>query len=301
MPDDAAVVRLDDERALVLTTDFFTPIVDDPYLFGRIAAVNALSDVYAMGGEPFAALNLLSIPQGKLPDELVAAILRGGYDAAAEAHCMVLGGHTVDDPEPKYGLAVVGLVHPDRVLTNATARPGDVLVLTKPLGTGLIATAIKAESAQPQQIDALVQSACLLNEQGMRAAIAADVHSLTDVTGFGLLGHLWEMCNASGVAAQIDLASLPQMPGVLELIREGLIPGGTHANLKYVEPGLIRLPGADPDLLMLAADAQTSGGLLAALPPGNAEKMLEGLAQGPFPGWVVGKIIDGEPGAISVK
>src|SRR5215211_3264514 len=218
--DDAGVVRLSDDLALVHTADFFTPIVDDPYAFGRIAATNALSDVYAMGGEPVSALNLVAWPLETLGGELLAEVLRGGADAVAAAGASVVGGHSIDDPEPKYGLAVTGTVHPDAVLTNAGGAPGDTLVLTKPLGAGAVATAIKRGLADAALVECAIEVMTTLNARAAAAARAAGAHALTDVTGFGLLGHLHELAAASGVAAEVDASAVPAIEGVLELLAD---------------------------------------------------------------------------------
>ena len=260
--DDAAVYRISDDKALVFTTDFFTPIVDDPYDFGRIAAANALSDVYAVGGAPFAALNIVCFPKDDLPAEILSEILRGGREKAEEAGVVILGGHTIDDPEPKYGLSVTGSIHPDRVVTNAGARPGDRLVLTKPLGTGIISTAIKRGSAQSDHVESAVDQMAALNRAAAEAMVDVGVNACTDVTGFGLLGHLLNIADASGVTIEIDYKSIPFLPGVRGYIDQGFVPGGTERNLEALR-GSIEWPGnfADADKLALA-DAQTSGGLV---------------------------------------
>src|SRR5215207_2331916 len=229
--DDAAVVWLTPDLAIVQTADFFTPIVDDPYAFGRIAATNALSDVYAMGGEPVSALNLVAYPLATLGGELLAEILRGGADAVAEAGASVVGGHSIDDPEPKYGLAVIGVVHPDRVLTNAGARAGDALVLTKPLGAGAVATAIKRGLADGELVERAIEVMTTLNARAAAQARAAAAHALTDVTGFGLLGHLHELAEASGLAAVLDAAAVPAIDGVMELLADDrALAGGSKRN-----------------------------------------------------------------------
>ena len=264
--DDAAVYRLSDDKALVFTVDFFTPIVDDPYDFGRIAAANALSDVYAVGGAPFAALNIVCFPKDDLPAEILSEILRGGREKAEEAGVVILGGHTIDDPEPKYGLSVTGSIHPDRVVTNAGARPGDRLVLTKPLGTGIISTAIKRGAAQPDHVDAAVDQMAALNGAAAEAMVEVGVNACTDVTGFGLLGHLLNIADASGVTVEIDYKGVPFLPGVEGYIDRGFVPGGTERNLEAL-CGSIEWPSyfADAEKLALA-DAQTSGGLAIAVP-----------------------------------
>ncbi|GLW98549.1 selenide, water dikinase SelD [Microtetraspora sp. NBRC 16547] len=258
--DDAAVVRIEDGRAVVATADFFTPVVDDPYDWGRIAATNALSDVYAVGGEPLVAVNLLGWPRDTLPMELVREVLRGGLDVARAAGCHVAGGHSVDDPEPKYGMAVTGLADPARLLRIDGGRPGLPISLTKPLGIGVLNTRHKATGdVFPQAIDAMTT----LNRDASRAALAAGVECATDVTGFGLLGHLYKLARASGLTAVVDVAAVPYLEGAREAVRDGHVSGGTRRNLAWVRPHLD--PGRCDDAeLLLLADAQTSGGLLVA-------------------------------------
>jgi selenide,water dikinase len=232
--DDAGVYRLSDETALVLTTDFFTPIVDDPFDFGRVAAANSLSDVYAMGGQPLVALNIAGFPEGKVAPEVLGEILRGGAEMAREAGVAIVGGHTVNDAELKYGLAVVGTVHPDRVVTNAGARPGDALVLTKPLGTGALATALKREQLSSDGLARLTSVMTHLNREAAERMLARGVHAATDITGYGLLGHAHEMAEASGVTLQIDAARVPAIEGALEAVAAGHVPGGAHTNREFL-------------------------------------------------------------------
>ena len=285
--DDAGVVRLSDEIALVQTADFFTPIVDDPYAFGRIAATNALSDIYAMGGVPVSALNLVAYPLETLGPEVLAKILRGGADAVEAAGASVVGGHSIDDPEPKYGLAVTGTVHPGAILTNAGGRPGDALVLTKPLGAGAVATAIKRGLADDALVERAVAVMTTLNDRAAAAAREAGAHALTDVTGFGLLGHVHELAAASGLAAEIDAAAVPAIDGVLDLlVDERALAGGSKRNRADAERFTAWGDVAEPRCRLLA-DAMTSGGLLAAVP-------------GAMEGWVVGRLTEGEPGTIAV-
>ncbi|MEU7860103.1 selenide, water dikinase SelD [Nonomuraea sp. NPDC049141] len=258
--DDAAVVRIDGDRAIVATADFFTPVVDDPYDWGRIAATNALSDVYAVGGEPLVAVNLLGWPREKLPLDLAKEVLRGGLDVARAAACHVAGGHSVDDPEPKYGMAVTGLADPARLLRINGGRPGLPLSLTKPLGIGVLNTRHKATGEVfPQAVAAMTT----LNRDASRAALAAGAGCATDVTGFGLLGHLYKLARASGVTAVVDVAAVPYLEGAREAVRDGYISGGTRRNLDWVRPWLDPGSLGENDLLLLA-DAQTSGGLLVA-------------------------------------
>jgi selenide,water dikinase len=264
--DDAGVFVLRDDLALVQTVDFFAPIVDDPYTFGQIAAANALSDVYAMGGEPLTALAIVGFPSGKLPPSVLAEILRGGQDKVREAGAVLIGGHSIIDEELKFGLSVTGQAHPARLLTNATARTGDRLVLTKPLGTGLLATAAKADRLSAEAQRALHDSMRALNAVASRAALAVGVTCATDVTGFGLLGHALNIARASGVTLRIDGKSLPELPGARELWRAGTRTGGAERNESYLATQ-VDSSSADPSDRALALDPQTSGGLLLAVPP----------------------------------
>ena len=271
--DDAAVYRLSDDVALVLTVDVFTPIVDDPYTFGQIAAANALSDVYAKGGRPLLALNIAGFPR-RLSLDILAEILQGGAEKAAEAGVMIVGGHSIDDPEPKYGLAVTGLVHPDRFVSNAGARPGDILYLTKPLGIGVITTGIKQEKTPPPVAAEAVRVMGMLNRGAAEAMQETGVHASTDITGYGLLGHLHEMVTASGGGARISAAAVPVLHGARELAAQGAIAGGTARNLEWLADKVRWAPEIDEITRLLLADAQTSGGLLIAVAPSRAE-MLE--------------------------
>ncbi len=255
--DDAAVVRIDEHTAVVSTADFFTPVVDDAYDFGRIAAANALSDVYAMGGRPIVALNLVGWPRDVLPVELLGEVLRGGADIAAVASCFVGGGHSIDDPEPKYGMAVTGLVDPERLLRNDAARAGLPISLTKPLGVGVLNNRHKSTG---ERFPHAVASMVALNADAAHAAVAAGARAATDVTGFGLLGHLYKMMRASGVSATIDAAAVPYLDGARAALRDGFVSGGTRRNLDWVRPHLTA--EVSEDELLLLADAQTSGGLL---------------------------------------
>jgi selenide,water dikinase len=290
--DDAAVYRLTDEIALVSTADFFTPIVDDPYDFGRIAATNAFSDVYAMGGVPHTALNLVAFPLASLGGAVLREILRGGSDAAAAAGVAVVGGHSIDDPEPKYGMAVTGTVHPERVVRNSTASAGDSLWLTKPVGGGIATTALKRGQASAELLSETVFVMTELNRDASVAAIASGASAMTDVTGFGLLGHLYELSLASGVAAEVDAASVPAIPGVLELLRgeEPPIAGGTRRNREWVEPSVAWGDGVPEELRWLLCDAMTSGGLLIAIPDGARAEV----------GIRIGRLASGTAGQISV-
>jgi len=284
------VVRLTEEVALVLTTDFFTPIVDDPFTFGQIAVANALSDVYAMGGVPRWALNLAGFPMKTLPLETLADILRGGSDKAAEAGVSIVGGHTIDDAEPKYGLAVVGTVHPDRILRKGGGRPGDALVLTKAIGTGVVATALKRGKAEPAWVDAMTRSMTTLNRAAAEAAVAAGARAMTDITGYGLLGHLLEMCRAGGHGARLSADAIPLLPGALELARMDVVPGGTRANAEFAAPSVRFAEGVEPARRVLLADAQTSGGILAMVPAEHAA----GLAAAVPRAVVIGEVVAGD-------
>ena len=299
--DDAAVYRLTADRAIVATVDFFTPIVDDAYDFGRIAAANAFSDVYAMGGTPLLALNLVGWPRDTLPYELLGDVLRGGADIAKEAGVFVLGGHSVDDPEPKYGMVAIGEVHPDRVVTLARARAGDVLVLTKPIGTGVLSTALKRDLATAADLAPAVLSMTTLNAGASRAMLATGVHAATDVTGFGLLGHLHNMLSASGVAAQLDATAVPLLRGAADAVERGAIPGGTKRNRDALSPHVTFAPGVPEVIRTLLFDAQTSGGLLIAVPEDRANRLIEALRQEKaLVAARIGRIVTGVPGAMTV-
>jgi selenide,water dikinase len=264
--DDAGVFVLRDDLALVQTVDFFAPIVDDPYTFGQIAAANALSDVFAMGGEPLTALAIVGFPAGKLPMSVLTDILRGGQDKVHEAGATLIGGHSIIDEELKFGLSVTGQAHPGRLLTNATARPGHVLVLTKPLGTGLLSTAAKAGLLAADTLELLHATMSALNAKASRAALALGITCATDVTGFGLLGHARNVARASGVTLRIDGQRLPELPEARALWRSGTRTGGAERNESYLGP-FVDWTGADPATRALALDPQTSGGLLLAVPP----------------------------------
>lgn len=294
--DDAAVYQLDDERALVATADFFTPIVDDPYDFGRIAAANALSDIYAMGARPLFALNLVGFPRKLLNEGLLEEILRGGGEVAREAGIPILGGHSIDDAEPKYGLSVVGEVDPDRIVRNVGARPGDVLILTKPIGTGVIATAIKNGKASDDVIATAVKSMTTLNRVAADEMLQAGVHAATDITGFGLLGHLHEMLRGSGVGARLHASSVPLLAGAPELIQAGQIPGGTRRNYDDAEAFTSWAPALPDWLRMLLCDAQTSGGLLIACSPQKSESLVHALVRAYTPAAaIIGEVVAGDP------
>jgi selenide,water dikinase len=299
--DDAAVYRLSEDRALVVTADFFTPIVDEPFDFGRIAAANALSDIYAMGARPLFALNLVGFPRKLLPEGILEEILRGGAEVAREAGIPILGGHTIDDAEPKYGMVVVGEVDPSRMVTNAAGRPGDVLVLTKALGAGVVATAVKAGAAPEGVVQAAVQSMATLNRGAAEAAVAVGIRAGTDVTGFGLLGHLRSLGRASGVAARVRAGDVPLLEGALELVTAGHVPGGTRRNLEDLKDDVAFAASVDQALRMLLVDAQTSGGLLLAVPPDQLDGILAWLGGSAPVAAVIGTLEEGEAGRVVVE
>lgn len=275
--DDAAVYKLNDELAVVQSVDFFTPIVDDPYAFGAISAANALSDIYAMGGEPLFALNIVGFPTQRLPLEVLDLILKGALDKAGEAGVSVLGGHTVEDTEPKYGMVVTGVLHPGQVVTNSAAQPGDQLVLTKPIGTGIVATAAKRGLASASVMEDAIRWMATLNQGAAQAMLQVGASACTDVTGFGLLGHLWEMTSGSNVNAQIYAGRVPRLDGVLELIAANMVPGGTRDNLAFVTPHVDWHTGVSQTQKLLLADAQTSGGLLIAVSENKLASLLDVL------------------------
>ena len=297
--DDAAVYALGDGRALVVTVDFFTPLVDDPYDFGRIAAANALSDIYAMGAEPLFLLNLLGFPRALLGEGLVEEIIRGGSDIAREAGVPIMGGHSVDDPEPKYGLVAVGEVDAESVVTNASARAGDVLILTKAIGTGIVATAIKAGAASDTAILAAVKSMTTLNREAAAAMKRVGVRAATDVTGYGLLGHLSNLLLQSGVSAEIVAEDIPVLPDVSELIAAGHVPGGSKRNLEDLQDR-VDFGGQSESVRLMLADAQTSGGLLMAVPEERGEELMALLHSAAPVAAMVGRVTDGSPGTIKV-
>jgi selenide,water dikinase len=300
--DDAAVYRLSDDLALVLTTDFFTPIVDRPYDFGAIAAANALSDVYAMAAEPVAALSLVGFPAGALPPEVLAEILRGAIDKASEAGIAIVGGHTIQTEEPIFGLAVVGRVHPRAVITNAGAQPGDFLILSKPLGMGIITTAAKQGEDRAGAIGEAIGVMSTLNRDAGRVFAQAGAHALTDVTGFGLLGHLRNMAEASGVSATIWNDLVPILPAARAYVKQGIAPGGSHANMRFLVDWVDTVPDITEHDELLLCDAQTSGGLLAAVPGDIAPAVVHQLrAVGASWAALIGSIEPGEPGRIVVR
>lgn len=298
--DDAAVYRLTDDLAVVQTIDFFPPIVDDPYDFGAIAAVNALSDVYAMGGTPLLALNIVCFPED-LPKEVLGRMLLGGMDVAKEAGIVIAGGHTVKDREPKYGLSVTGIVRPDSIVTNAAAAAGDDLVLTKPLGSGIITTAAKAGVTDDATLAGAVATMRQLNRAGGEAMVAAGVKSATDITGFGLAGHMLGMLKASGTAAKVRFPDVPLLPGVRELAERGVVPGGTRNNLDAFDPQIAWGDSITDEEKLIFCDAQTSGGLLIAVPQASTQAVLDGLAQRGVTGAVIGHVVAEEDAANTLE
>lgn len=301
-PDDAAVYRLDDERALVLTSDFFPPVVDDPYDFGAIAAANALSDIYAMGAEPLMGINLVGHPQG-LDPAILSEILRGGGEKVREAGAVVAGGHTTRDKEPKYGLAVAGLVHPDRILAKGGARPGDRLFLTKPLGTGVVTTALKRDAVRPEHLEAAVVSMSRLN-RGAAAILRrfpGVVHAATDVTGFSLAGHAHEMAVASAVRVRLRWEALPLLAGAAAYADTGQVPGGGRRNEEYYGRWVHEVRALGPAEKILLYDPQTSGGLFFAVDPASADVVEEAFRQDGEPVWRVGDVADGDAGTLELR
>ncbi len=293
--DDAAVYKISDEMALVQTLDFFTPVVDSPYAFGAISAANSISDVYAMGGRPILAMNIVGYPRDnpKVPLSALSDILRGGSDKATEANMSVVGGHTIDDSEPKYGMSVTGFVHPDKIWTNVGAHAGDLLVLTKPLGTGIISTAMRAQVASDEVSEGAIKMMSMLNKIAAESAHDLNVHACTDVTGFGFLGHLREMLSPT-LDAVVRLAAIPLLQGARDLAKEGHIPGGSRRNLAALD-GILDLSSdiTETDQLLLC-DAQTSGGLLFALPESEAAKHVERCNAAGVPAVVVGEFRAGK-------
>lgn len=299
--DDAGVYQLSDDLAIVQSVDFFTPIVDDPYDFGRIAAANALSDLYAMGARPLTAMNLVAFPLEQLGPEVLGEILRGGVDIAAEAGATVLGGHSIDDPEPKFGLAVTGVAHPDQVVRNSTARAGDRLFLTKPLGAGAVSTAAKRDVADAPMIARATEVMTTLNAGAAEAALSVGPSAMTDVTGFGLLGHLRELTAASAVSARVQAAAVPAIDGVLDLLESGDgVSGGNRRNAEFASSFTDFEAGVPPALHALLADPMTSGGLLVAAPAAVAGEMEEALAAAAPETAAIGWLEPGDPGSISV-
>lgn len=301
--DDAAIYRINDRVAIVLTNDFFAPIVDDPFDYGQIAAANALSDIYAVGGTPITALNIAAFPRDLGPD-VIAKILEGGQAKAEEAGILIIGGHTVDDKEPKYGLAAVGVLTPGEQITNANAQPGDVLILTKAIGSGVITTAGKAGTAPEESIAAAVKSMATLNKGAADAMIEVGVNAATDVTGFGLLGHLSQMMKASGTTATVRWSDIPILPGALELARAGSVSGGTARNMESLEGKVVLGEGVSEFEFMVLADAQTSGGMLISVPEERSDALVKCLvANQTLYSELVGKVSGSSstPGIVTIE
>lgn len=299
--DDAAVYRLNDQIAIVQTVDYFTPVVDDPYTFGQITAANALSDIYAMGARPLLALNIIGFPVKLLSLDVLAEILKGGADKVKEAGAIVAGGHSIEDQEPKYGLAVTGVVHPDRVITNAGARPGDALILTKPLGTGVINTAVKGKLADDAARRAAIDVMTALNDRAARVMIASGASACTDITGFGLLGHLYELLAASGVGSRVFLKEVPVLEQVRPLASMGIVPKGAYRNLEYLKEWLRRDNNIDDVEMLILADPQTSGGLLMAVAAAQADQTVRALKEEGVTGVRIGEIIESDLPLIHVE
>ncbi len=299
-PDDAGVYRISDDLALIQTVDFFTPIVDDPFDFGRIAVANALSDVYAMGGKPKTALNLVAFPAGSMEISVLHSILEGGISKMREAGVVLVGGHTVKDQELKYGIAVTGFVHPGRFYSKHGFVPGDMIVLTKPIGTGVISTALKGGVVDSTAVEAMTESMLRLNKEAMEAAEGLTVHACTDVTGFGLLGHLAEMIEGLEVGARIWFSRIPLLPGAGEAAEMGLVPGGTRANMDFRKEMIIRGEGVDDVMMDLLFDPQTSGGLLLGMPEKEVDSYMKAFSGLGGKAWVIGEVTRENKGKIRV-
>lgn len=299
--DDAAVYRVSPELALIQTVDYITPVVDDPYTFGQVAAANALSDIYAMGGRPVIALNIVGFPSQSIPLGILEEILRGGADKAAEAGVAIAGGHSITDHAPKYGLCVTGFAHPERLVFRRGARTGDFLVLTKPLGTGVIATGIDRRLVDAGLETLAVRHMTALNREAAEVMLRVGVHACTDVTGFGLLGHLWEMAAASGVGVEVEASRVPVIPRVLELVRAGAVAGGVHGNYRFARERYRWAPALPEETRLVLCDPQTSGGLLMAVGPEKTEALLAALrgAAGAGESAVIGRVVD-DPGSFEV-
>jgi len=301
-PDDAGVYKLTDDLAIIQTIDYFTPIVDDPYMFGQVAVANALSDVYAMGGKPLTAMNVVCFPTKSLDISVLKDILRGGVDKMLEAGVLLVGGHSIDDAELKYGLSVTGTVHPKRMVTNSGAKAGDKLILTKPLGTGIISTAVKAGVVDEKTVAKLTQCMATLNDKASELMQEAGVHACTDVTGFGFLGHTIQLAQNSGVGINIDIASIPLFPEAGDFAKQGLCPGGLHRNREFYSPCVkiaSEVPAHMQDVLF---DPQTSGGLLISLAPSKAELLLGRLREaGVEEAAIVGEVVSEARGIVTAK
>jgi len=301
LADDAGIYRLTDELALIQTLDFFTPVVDDPYTYGQIAAANALSDVYAMGGTPLTALNVAVYPTKTLPLSILSDILRGGSDKASEAGVSIIGGHTVEGTEPMYGLAVTGTVNPDRIVKPSGGQSGDVLVLTKPIGTGVIATALKAGAAKPEHVAEAARWMLRLNRTAADCMNGVNAHSSTDVTGFGLIGHVSEMARASGLAVELDSAAVPALSGALQYATDGFVPRGGQSNLEHARVRTEFSLGVSETLRILMTDPQTSGGLVMAVAPAQVARLTANLKSTGDVAWTIGRLVAGDPGHANVR
>ncbi|MED4958131.1 selenide, water dikinase SelD [Paenibacillus macerans] len=299
--DDAGVYRLSDDLALVQTVDFFTPIVDDPYSFGQVAAANAISDIYAMGGKPLTVLNIVAFPISTLDKSILADILRGAADKVREAGATLVGGHSIDDKEPKFGLAVTGLVHPDKVRTNAGAKPGDKLILTKPIGVGIMTTSIKKDQLSQEETERVTSVMTTLNKTAAEVMEPYEVHACTDVTGFGLMGHALEMAKGSGAGITIRKSAVPVLPRVRELAEQGFVPGGTKNNYAHVEADISFPEAMDQTDRYILCDAVTSGGLLISVSAAQAGKLLAALVDAGVEASLIGEVTDGPAGRIVVE
>ena len=298
--DDAGVYKLTDSIALIQTIDYFTPVVDDPYMFGQIAAANALSDVYAMGGIPKTALNMVGYPVKKLGGEILAEILRGGSDKIKEAGAILVGGHSIDDQEPKYGLSVTGIVHPDKFWRNVGAKAGEVLVLTKPIGVGILTTGIKQGAVTPEQEKIVTETMAMLNKKAAEVLSGFSPSAVTDVTGFGLLGHGSEMASGSNVTLVIEYDKVPILDGALKLAQDGIVPGGSKANHKWLEKD-VEYHNIAPEEQIILCDAITSGGLLIAINPSDAEKYVKSMKDEGHDSWIIGEVTDKQDKLIIVN
>ncbi|TCP54533.1 selenophosphate synthase [Tumebacillus sp. BK434] len=299
--DDAGVYKLNDETALVQTVDYFTPVVDDPYMFGAIAAANALSDVYAMGGTPLTVLNIVGFPISKLDKKILAEILRGGADKVRESGAVIAGGHSIDDTDPKFGMAVTGIVHPEKVWTNAGARPGDKLILTKPIGVGIVTTAIKRGKASPELIQLVEVTMAALNKVPAETAKEFTVHGCTDVTGFGLAGHALEMARGANAGVVLYASQVPLLPDTVSLVEQKVYPGGTVRNIDWVKDD-VTYEGVDETTKIILCDAVTSGGLLLAVPADEADSLVAKLRdRGIAAASIVGEVVADHPGKLTVR
>ena len=298
--DDAAVYKISDDIALVQTLDFFTPVVDDPYIYGQIAAANSLSDVYAMGGEPKLALNISCFPSD-LDKEVIKNILKGGHDKVKEANAMIIGGHTVDDKEPKYGLSVTGFIHPKDVVTNSNAKPGDLLILTKPLGLGILNTGIKAGLVSDAGYKTAIHTMSELNKFSKDAMMKVGVNSCTDITGFGLLGHAYEMADGSKVTIKLNSTSIPIIEEALSLARMGIIPGGAYRNMEYIKDQVKISDSVPQEIIDCIYDPQTSGGLLISVEKDKAEMLLNELKNSTTPYALIGEVLEKQNHSIIVE